>query len=96
MKIRLLVAAACLLAAGCAGTKPCMTIPAQIELAQDMKDAARQSFETKRAENQRWVTNIEQSRNKITRLQEELDQLMKEVGGAGMDTGEARKKEESK
>jgi uncharacterized protein YcfL len=96
MRTGLLVAVAGLLAAGCASTKPCMTIPAQVELAQDMKDAARESYETKRAENQRWVTNLDQSTNKVARLQEELDQLMKEAGGAGLDTGEAPKEEVKK
>jgi hypothetical protein len=42
------------------------------------------------------VTNLDQSTNKVARLQEELDQLMKEAGGAGLDTGEAPKEEVKK
>ncbi len=68
---------------GCAaGTKPCMVIPAQIDLARDVRDAARATLEEKKAEYQRWVQNLEQSQTKIARLNEERDQLRTEVGGA--------------
>jgi hypothetical protein len=66
---------------GCAGTKPCMVIPAQIELARDVRDAAMATRDEKKAEMDRWVDNVKQSRTKLERLTEERDQLKKEISG---------------
>lgn len=67
---------------GCAaGTKPCMVIPAQVELAADVRDAARGKVDEKKAEYQRMKLNMEQSQTRLARLTEERDQLKKEVGG---------------
>lgn len=82
---------------GCAGTKPCMVIPAQIELARDVRDAARATREEKLGEMNRWAQNVEQSRTKLDRLTEERDQLKKEVSGASTEAKETpNKKEETK
>jgi predicted nuclease with TOPRIM domain len=68
--------------AGCAaGTKPCMIIPAQIELAADVRDAARGKVDERKAEYQRLRVSLEQSETRLARLTEERDQLKKEVGG---------------
>jgi hypothetical protein len=80
---------------GCAGTKPCLVIPAQIELARDVRDGAKTTREEKKAEYERWVQNVEQSRTKLARLTEERDQLKKEVGGSPTE-GQGTKKEEEK
>jgi outer membrane murein-binding lipoprotein Lpp len=68
--------------AGCAaGTKPCMIIPAQIELASDVRDAARGKVEEEKTDYNRMKLNLEQSKTRLARLTEERDQLKKEVGG---------------
>lgn len=76
-------AMALLLGAGCAssGSKPCMIIPAQIELARDVRDRAKDNLEDKRTELGRIKSNLEQSKLHMARLVEERDQLKKEVGG---------------
>lgn len=75
--------AALLLGVGCAssGSKPCMVIPAQIELARDVRDEARSNLEDRQNELGRIKTNLEQSKLHMDRLVEERDQLKKEVGG---------------
>jgi hypothetical protein len=73
---------AVLVVSGCAGTKPCLVIPAQIELARDVRDAAMRTRDDKRTEYERWVQNVDQSRTKLDRLTEERDQLKKEVSGS--------------
>ena len=85
-----------LILAGCAGSRPCMVIPAQIELARDVRDAARAELEAKKADHQRWVHNVEQSRMKIERLTEERDDLRKQVGDTESLPKEEEKKEEKK
>ncbi len=72
-----------ILAAGCAGSaqKPCMVIPAQIELARDVRDQAQKNLDDKQADLARIKSNLEQSKLHMARLIEERDQLKKEVGG---------------
>lgn len=68
--------------AGCsAGTKPCLVIPAQVELATDVRDAAKGKVEERRTDLKRMQLNFEQSQTRLARLTEERDQLKKEVGG---------------
>lgn len=76
-------AVALLFGAGCAssGSKPCMVIPAQIELARDVRDRAKDNLEDKQTELGRIKSNLEQSKLHMARLVEERDQLKKEVGG---------------
>ncbi|MDM7913997.1 MAG: hypothetical protein ACE15D_00490 [Candidatus Eisenbacteria bacterium] len=70
--------------AGCSqGPKPCMIIPAQIELARDVRDDAQAKLTEKQKDADRWKITIEQSRARIARLTEERDQLKQEVGGSG-------------
>jgi len=73
-----------MVAAGCAssGQKPCMIIPAQIELARDVRDASRGSLEERQTDYARIKSNLEQSKLHMQRLIEERDQLKAEVGGA--------------
>ncbi len=71
------------LAAGCAaGTKPCMVIPAQIEIAEDVREAARAGMERRQSEYNRIKMSMEQSQTRLARLLEERDQLKGEVGEA--------------
>jgi len=82
---------------GCAGTKPCLVIPAQIELARDVRDAARVTMDERKGELDRWAQNVEQSRTKLDRLTEERDQLKKEISGGSAGSQETpKKKEETK
>ncbi len=82
-------AVALLLGAGCAasGSKPCMTIPAQIELARDVRDTAKDNLQDKQNDLGRIKSNLEQSKLHLARLLEERDQLKKEVGGAPAPAG---------
>jgi len=80
--------------AGCAGTKPCLVIPAQLELAQDTRDAAKADLDTKTKEMERWENAIEQSNARIDRLKEDRDKIQRELGG--LDSEEAKTAEEGK
>lgn len=80
--------------AGCAGTKPCLVIPAQLELAQDTRDAAQEALNKKIKEMDRWVNAIKQSNARIDRLKEDRDKIQKELGG--LDSEEANTAEEGK
>lgn len=82
------VAVALAVVGGCAaGQKPCMVIPAQIELARDVRDAAEGELESKQADLARIRTNLEQSKLHLARLIEEREQLKKEVGGSPAGAG---------
>jgi hypothetical protein len=72
---------------GCAGTKPCLVIPAQLELAQDTRDAAQDALDKKTKEMERWVNAIEQSRARIDRLKEDRDKIQKELEGLESEDG---------
>ncbi len=65
---------------GCAGSKPCMVIPAQLELATDTRDAAQETLNKKRKDMERWQNAITQSQTRIARLTEDRDRLREEVG----------------
>ena len=82
-------AVALLLGAGCAasGSKPCMTIPAQIELARDVRDDAKGNLEDRQNDLGRAKSNLEQSKLHMARLMEERDQLKSEVGGTPAPAG---------
>jgi len=68
--------------AGCAaGSRPCMIIPAQIELARDARDVARDATEQRRTELARLKSTLEQNEARLAKYKEERDQLSKEVGG---------------
>ena len=80
---------------GCAGTKPCLVIPAQVELALDTRDAAREAREKKVREMERWQNAIRQSQARLDRLKEDRDRLQKEVDvgdGQEGDSGTEEKK----
>lgn len=65
---------------GCAGTKPCMVIPAQIELAESVRDAASRQLDAQVNQKQRWETALSQSEQRLARLIEDRDKLREEVG----------------
>jgi hypothetical protein len=85
-----------LVVGGCAGTRPCMVIPGQIELARDVRDAARVARDEKKADLDRWVQNVEQSRTKLARLTEERDLLKAQVSGSPAAVQGTQKKAEEK
>jgi hypothetical protein len=58
-----------------------MVIPDQIELARDKVNLARADKDAKRKEVERWVNAIQQGRTRLAKLEEERDQLAKEVTG---------------
>ncbi len=94
-RLRGIGAVSLILAAGCAGSaqKPCMIIPAQIELARDVRDQAQKNLDDKQAELARIKSNLEQSKLHMARLIEERDQLKKEVGGtAGQQQSQSQPK----
>lgn len=77
-----------LILGGCAGTKPCMVIPAQLELAADTRDAAKENVEKRRKDMERWQNAITQSQTRIERLTEDRDRLRDEVGVVDTDKPE--------
>lgn len=68
--------------AGCAQNRPCMIIPAQIELARQKRDKAREEYESKLAELTRSQNNLEVSASRLDRLREERDELRTLLGEA--------------
>jgi glutaredoxin 2 len=80
--------------AGCGGTKPCLVIPAQLELAEDTRDAAQATLDKKEKEMSRWENAIKQSRARIDRLKEDRDKLQREL--EGLSSGDANTTEEGK
>ena len=72
---------ACVLgAAGCSSTKPCMVIPAQVELANDGLEAARYELDREIQAMERWNNAIQQSTDRLARLTEDRDRLLKQIG----------------
>ncbi|MBM3286798.1 MAG: hypothetical protein FJY88_05555 [Candidatus Eisenbacteria bacterium] len=80
---RVVLPLAVLCVAGCAATKPCMIIPAQIELAMDTRNYAQQAYDAKKADLDRWLQNVEQSRSKLARLMEDREELLRETAAEG-------------
>jgi chromosome segregation ATPase len=64
-----------------------MVIPAQLELARDEMNATRLDVDNKRREVERWTNALQQGRTRLGRLQEERDQLRKEIGGEKVEEG---------
>jgi predicted nucleic acid-binding Zn-ribbon protein len=73
--------------AGCGGTKPCLVIPAQLELARDTRDAARSALDEKVNEMERWDNAIKQSNARIDRLKEDRDRLQQGLDDSGSEEG---------
>ena len=71
--------------AGCSGTKPCLVIPAQLELARDTRDSAKETLDDKIKELDRWQNAVVQSRARIDRLTEDRDELKTELEHLEMD-----------
>ena len=74
---------------GCAGTMPCMVIPAQLELAADTRDAALEALNKKKKDMERWQNAITQSQTRIERLTEDRNRLREEVGVVDTDKPES-------
>lgn len=68
---------------GCAQTRPCMIIPAQIELAKSKRDQIKAEFERKLDDAERARNNMEVTRSRLERMQEERDQLKSLLGENG-------------
>ena len=60
---------------GCAQSRPCMIIPAQIELAKSRRDKAKEAYDQRLEEVTRALTNLEASRSRLERLEEERQEL---------------------
>lgn len=60
---------------GCAPSRPCMIIPAQIELAKAKRDRAKEQYDRRLEEITRSLNNLEASRTRLERLEQERDEL---------------------
>ena len=69
--------------AGCAQSRPCMIIPAQIELAKSRRDKAKEAYDQRLEEVTRALTNLEASRSRLERLEEERQELRELLGNGG-------------
>ncbi|MCA9755858.1 MAG: hypothetical protein KDA27_08665 [Candidatus Eisenbacteria bacterium] len=78
-----LAASAIVLASGCAQVKPCMIIPAQIELAESKRDQAKRAYEDKLEDVSRSKNNLEVSLGRLERLVEEKNELESILGEGG-------------
>ena len=78
-----LAASATLLASGCAQVRPCMIIPAQIELAESKRDQAKKAYDDRLEDVSRSKSNFEVSRGRLDRLLEERDELQSILGEGG-------------
>jgi hypothetical protein len=67
---------------GCAQSRPCMIIPAQIELAKAKRDSAKEKYDRRLEEITRSLNNLEASRARLERLQVERDELRQLVPAA--------------
>jgi len=76
-------AAATLLSTGCAQVRPCMIIPAQIELAESKRDQAKKAYDEKLEDVSRSKNNFEVSLGRLERLVEERDELRSILGEGG-------------
>lgn len=74
---------AALLVSGCAEVRPCMIIPAQIELAESKRDQAKKAYEDKLEDVSRSKNNFEVSQGRLERLVEERDELRAILGEGG-------------
>ena len=81
-KTWMLSAAAVTLAlmSGCAQSRPCMIIPAQIELAESKREQAKAAYERKLEDVTRSLNNMEVSRGRLERLETERTQLQELLG----------------
>jgi len=61
---------------GCAQNRPCMIIPAQIELARAKRDQVKAAYDKKLENVERSASNLEVSQSRLDRLVEERDQLL--------------------
>jgi hypothetical protein len=68
---------------GCAQSRPCMIIPAQIELAKSRRDKAKEAYDQRLEEVTRALTNLEASRSRLERLAEERQELQELLGNGG-------------
>lgn len=69
---------------GCtSAVRPCMTIPAQIELAESKRDQAKEAYDAKMEEVTRSLNNLDVSRGRLERLVEERDELKALLGEEG-------------
>lgn len=71
------------LLSGCAQSRPCMIIPAQIELAESARDQAKTAYDRKLEDVTRSLNNMEVSRGRLERLQAERTQLQGLLGDGG-------------
>lgn len=68
---------------GCAQVKPCMIIPAQIELAESKRDQAKKAYEEELADVSRSQNNLDVSLGRLEKLLEERDELQSVLGTGG-------------
>ncbi len=81
-----------LAAGGCASTRPCLIIPAQIQLAQEELKQARTDAEAKQAEVTRSKENLDISITRLRQMEEERDTLQKTLAAQAADSAKAGRK----
>ncbi|MCA9726456.1 MAG: hypothetical protein R3E12_06220 [Candidatus Eisenbacteria bacterium] len=68
---------------GCAQSRPCLIIPAQLELAKSRRDKAKAAYDERLEEVTRALNNLEASRSRLDRLEEERQELWELLGDGG-------------
>lgn len=68
---------------GCAQSRPCMIIPAQLELAKSRRDKVKAAYEGRLEDVTRSLNNLEASRSRLENMKEERQELMNLFGGGG-------------
>ena len=68
---------------GCAQSRPCMIIPAQLELAKSRRDKVKAAYEGRLEDVTRSLNNLEASRSRLENMKEERQELMNLIGGGG-------------
>lgn len=74
------VAIAALTLSGCAGVRPCPIIPMQLELARLERDQILGEVETKQAEVQRSDSGLQQTKTRLSQMEEEMEELNRVLG----------------
>ena len=77
---------ALLLSAGCARSRPCLTIPMQIKLAQSDLQAVSKQVADKQADVDRMKNSLEMARTRLQQLHDEEAELQRLISGSKADS----------
>lgn len=68
---------------GCAQSRPCMIIPAQLELAKSRRDKAKEAYDARLEDVTRALNSLEASRTRLENMQAERQELLDLLGPGG-------------